>query len=129
MTRTHQHRRALRRLVLSSVLLICTLVSYLALSIGFADAIFIARSRPGMLNRIEAASSSDPPDIEFLTSAMGGSDWLVAAVAAERIGQLWQSDELEPGQADIAMQCLFKGLASGGHWWRFGWDRDEPEFE
>jgi hypothetical protein len=129
MTKTHQHRTALGRLLLSSGLLICTLVSYLALSIGFADAIFVARNRPGMLNRIETASGSDPPDIELLTSVIGGPDWLVAAVAAERIGQLYESDKLTPGQADIAMQGLFKGLASGGHWWRFGWDRDEPEFE
>jgi hypothetical protein len=29
----------------------------------------------------------------------------------------------------VVLQSLFEVLASSGHWWRFGWDRDEPEFE
>jgi len=82
-----------------------------------------------MLNRIEVASCSDPPDIETLTVALGGPDWFVAAIAADHINQLMQSERLEGAQANIAMQSLFKTLASGGHWWRFGWDKDEPEFE
>lgn len=39
------------------------------------------------------------------------------------------SSKIESEQADIVIQSLLATLASGGHWWRFGWDRDEPEFE
>jgi hypothetical protein len=109
--------------------LICILACYALLSIGIVDDVFIVRNRPDMLDRIEVASSTDPPDIEVLTDMLSEADWYVAAVAAERIGQLWQSNQLEPEQANVAISALFKALASGGHWWRFGWDRDEPEFE
>jgi hypothetical protein len=82
-----------------------------------------------MLERVEAAASSAPPDIELLTNALDGGDWFVAAVAAERIGQLRQSNKLQSEQIDIAIESLFDALGSSGHWWRFGWDRDEAEFE
>lgn len=82
-----------------------------------------------MLSRVELASSSNPPDTEFLVNALEGPDWFVVAAAAERLGQLWQSDKMESEQADIVIRSLLATLASGGHWWRFGWDRDEPEFE
>jgi HEAT repeat protein len=110
-------------------LLVCILLGYAVLSTGLVDDIFVERNRTRMLNQVEVASSSDPPNVEFLTDALNGADWLVAAAAAERIGQLKQSDELESEQVDAAVQSLFEALASGGHWWRFGWDRDEPEFE
>jgi hypothetical protein len=48
----------------------------------------IARNHSDILRRVKAASESDPPDIGILTKALCGTDWLVAAVAAERIGQI-----------------------------------------
>jgi len=82
-----------------------------------------------MLNRVEIASNSNPPNVKYLISALSGPDWFVAAVAAERLGQLQKTGQLKPEQASVVLQSLFKVLASSGHWWRFGWDRDEPEFE
>ena len=32
-------------------------------------------------------------------------------------------------QVDFALDSLFQALAAGGHWWRFGWDREESEFQ
>jgi hypothetical protein len=116
-------------LLLSPSFLTCVLLCYAVLSTGLVDDAFAARNRSGVLNRIEVASNSDPPDVEFLIDALSKADWFVAAVAAERMGQLGQSDKLESEQVDVAVQSLFEALASAGHWWRFGWDRDEPEFE
>jgi hypothetical protein len=60
---------------------------------------------------------------------LSGPDWLVAALAADRIGQLHKTGRLEHEQEGVVLQSLFEVLASSGHWWRFGWDRDEPEFD
>lgn len=127
MIKAQQHIKSVY-LLLTVSLLLCILVG-VCLSTGLVDAILIARDRPQRLSRVDSASNNNPPDIEFLIDALQGPDWYVAAVAAERIGQLWQSGSLENGQATIAVQALFSALASDGHWWRFGWDRDEPEFE
>jgi len=126
MTKAHWMWLTSPLLLLSS--LACILLAYILLSIGFVDDTLVARNRSDKLSQVEVASSSDPPDIEFLTNALEGTDWFVAAAAAERLGQFWQSDK-ESEQADIIIQYLLEALASGGHWWRFGWDRDEPEFE
>jgi hypothetical protein len=119
MTIVRMYSIASKPLLLIFAFLICIFACYAVLSIGIVDDVL----------RVEVTSSTDPPDIEFLTDMLGGADWYVAAVAAERIGLLLQSNELEPEQANGAIRALFKSLASGGHWWRFGWDKDEPEFE
>lgn len=110
-------------------LLACILLGYVILSTGLVDDTFVDRNRPDMLNQVDVASSSNPPDVKFLTDVLNGADWFVAAAAAERIGQLEQSGELRSEQMDVAVQSLFEALATGGHWWRFGWDREDPEFE
>jgi hypothetical protein len=122
MTKTIRYRGLLRYL-----LPISFLVFYVLLSTGLVDA-FLTRNRQHVLNEIEVASSSNPPDIASLCRILRGPDWFLAAVTAERIGILWQSDRLESEQADIALRSLFDALASNGHWWRFGWDREDPEF-
>jgi hypothetical protein len=124
-------RLSLTRGLLLSIpgLLICLLSGYVALSTGLVDDIYLARVRPRMLGQVEMASNRNPPDVESLVSALGRPDWFVAAIAAERLGFLGQSGELEPEQVDTVLQSLFEALSSDGHWWRFGWDRDEPEFE
>jgi HEAT repeat protein len=129
MTIVRKRSAASKLLILSFGFLICILVCYAVLSIGIVDEVFIVPNRPDILDRIEIASSNDPPDIEFLIDMLGGPDWYAAAVAADRIGSLRQSDKLKPEQASAATNALFRTLASGGHWWRFGWDRDDPDFE
>jgi hypothetical protein len=129
MIKTTGRHSAVRYLLPCLTLLIGFLAGYVFLSTGLADALLIARNRPHALNKIEAASNCEPPDIGSLATALDGPDWLVAAVAAERIGLLWQSDRLDSEQADLALDSLFQALAAGGHWWRFGWDREEPEFQ
>lgn len=117
-------------LVLSALgFLISLLIGYVVLSTGLADYIYLEQARPRMLSQLETASHRNPPDIAPLVSALSGPDWFVAAVAAEQLGFLEQSGELESEQANAVLGPLFDALASGGHWWRFGWDRDEPEFE
>lgn len=113
---------------LAVFLLLCILLGYFALSIGLLDETIIARNRSAMLSRVEVASNDSPPDIEFLIKALTSTDWFVAGVAADRLGQLWQSGEITSEQADIVVRSLFEALASGGHWWRFGWDNEDPEF-
>ncbi len=127
MTKAHWMWLASSLLLLS--FLVCILLAYILLSAGFVDDTLIARNRSDMLSQVEAASSSDPPDVEFLINTLDEADWFVAAAAAQRLGQLWQSDKIESEQADVVIRSLLATLASGGHWWRFGWDRDEPEFE
>ncbi len=107
----------------------CILLAYVFLSTGFVDDTLITPNRSDMLSQVELASSSNPPDIEFLVNALGAPDWFVAAAAAERLERLWQSGKMEKEQADVVIRSLLATLAAGGHWWRFGWDRDEPEFE
>lgn len=115
--------------VLALVLVLCIIpAAYVCLIAGAADTLWIARDRRSALGSVETASESTPPDVNALLRALEGNDWLVAAVAAERIGQLQESDKLNEEQADHAARSLLDALASGGHWWRFGWDRDEPEF-
>lgn len=127
MTRAHWMWSASPLLLL--FLLGCILLAYILLSAGFVDDTLITPNRSDMLSRVELASSSNPPDIEFLVNALEGPDWFAAAAAAERLGRLWQSDKIGSEQADLVIRSLLATLASGGHWWRFGWDRDEPEFE
>lgn len=115
--------------LLAGFLLICGLFAYILLSTGLVDEIFLARNRSELLLQVKAASHRTPPDIEFLIDALLGTDWLVSAVAAERLGRLWQSGEITSEHTDTIMLVLLHALASDGHWWRFGWDRDEPEFE
>jgi hypothetical protein len=129
MTGTQRQPKTVILLLALSGLLVCALASYVVLSVGLVDDVILAQDRNDVLERVEAASSSGPPNIEYLTDVVNGSDWYAAAVAAERIGLLWKSNRLDPGQADVALHSLFKALASGGHWWRFGWDKEEPEFE
>jgi hypothetical protein len=129
MTGTQRQPKTVIPLLALSGLLICALTSFVVLSIGLIDDVIIAQDRNDVLGRVKAASSSDPPNIEYLTEVVNGPDWQAAAVAAERIGLLWKSNRLDPGQAEVALHSLFKALASDGHWWRFGWDKEEPEFE
>jgi hypothetical protein len=127
MIKSHWLRRA--PWLLAGFLLICSLLMYILLSTGLVDEFFLARNRSDILLQVKAASNTTPPDIEFLIDALRGTDWLVSAVAAERLGQLWQSDEITNEHTGTIMRVLLHALASEGHWWRFGWDRDEPEFE
>lgn len=109
-------------------MLLCAFVVYIMCITGLVDAILIHPNRPLVEERIRSASSAHPPDISVLLRALKGPDWLMAARAAELIGQLSEKDGLDPVQADSAVESLFQSLESDGHWWRFGWDREEPEF-
>jgi len=111
------------------IVLACIWVGYLILVSGLPDEVLIARYRAKTLREIEIAGNSDPPNVEVLTAALSGPDWFASAVAAQRIGELSHSEKLKSNQREIAIRSLVAALASGGHWWRFGWDEDEPEFE
>ena len=75
------------------------------------------------------ARTAEPPDVNFLISHVRSRDWRVAAAATEYVGQLREEDKLTPEQADAAVEKLWKALAAGGHWWRFGWDTDEGDYD
>lgn len=108
---------------------ICLPLTYLLLISGFVDDTFIVQNRANALDEVEMASESDPPNIETLVNTLNDPDWSVSATAAERLGQLWQSGNMENDQVDLVVHSLLAALASGGHWWRFGWDKEEPEYE
>jgi HEAT repeat protein len=75
------------------------------------------------------ASQEEPPDVMSIIDALYEPDWHVAAVAAEHIRLLHQSQKLTDSQEALAIEALLEALGSKGHWWRFGWDREEAQFE
>ena len=80
------------------------------------------------LERLDAAMQLEPPDVYVLRAALSSPDWAVAASAAESLGELWTEGRLDHAQVGPTIRSLFDVLGSGGHWWRFGWDQDEPEY-
>lgn len=110
-------------------LVLCVLLGYTGMATGLLDRILVTRRRSALLQQVDAARDERPPDLEFLTQALSDPDWFVAAVAAEHIRLLQQSQQLTEDQEVMAIQSLLEALSSGGHWWRFGWDRDEAQFE
>jgi hypothetical protein len=116
-------------LVLSLGGLACAVVAYACLSGGVVEFVLTSLCRNGMLDRVKVASEQTPTDMGALTDSLGGPDWYVAAVAAERIRELWLAGKLEPAQAESAVSSLLEAVASRGHWWRFGWDLEESDYE
>jgi hypothetical protein len=102
---------------------------YLMLSTGLWDRTFAGTSRQESIDRVVSAGKDRPPDIVYLTSAVSHPDWHVAAIAAQQLKHLQQEGEIVPEQATLVISSLLESLASDGHWWRFGWDKDDPEFE
>jgi hypothetical protein len=118
--------------LLSLILLVgCSvgLMAYLTLSMGFWNRVFTGASQQESVNRVVSAGKSRPPDLVYLTNAVGHPDWHVAAIAAQQLKQLQQDGEIAPEQATFVISSLLEALASDGHWWRLGWDKDDPEFE
>lgn len=52
----------------------------------------------------------------------------MAASAADDIGELWHLGLISQEQEPLIVRSLLDILGRGGHWWRFGWDEDEPDF-
>jgi hypothetical protein len=122
-------KRFLQRFLLFLPLLVCVLLVYVTLVTGIVDDVFITRNREASVNQIELAIESDPPNIEYLIDALNGADWYVSAVAADRLGQLAESSKIDETQINIVIHSLLEALANNGHWWRFGWDREDAEYE
>lgn len=77
------------------------------------------------LARVQRAAMVDPPDLRVLLRATRGWNWSVASAAAAKIGGLASAGALTEPQQLQAIGTLMRRLASGGVWWRLGWDRDE----
>jgi len=116
-------------ILLLVALVLCVSLSYVVTVTGLLDQVILDRRRGELLQQIALASGERPPDIVFLTQHMTDPDWFVAAAAAEEVGTLQSTQQLTPDQEITAMQSLLDALASSGHWWRFGWDRDEPHYQ
>jgi len=101
---------------------------YVGSSQGAFDLV-IEVDRTSQLRSLDDAMTSEPPDIVFLTQSLRSSDWYIAARAADRLRILRLEGRLEGDKAALALSSLIQGLASGGHWWRFGWDREETDYE
>ncbi len=108
-------------------LFLCSGVVYMLFTAGVVDDVFIAPGYEARAVWIEEAGRADPPDVEFLLASLTGPDWMSSALAAEELGRLQQSGKLTPQQAEQAGHVL-RRLLDSGHWWRFGWDEDEPDF-
>jgi hypothetical protein len=111
------------------LLVLCVSLSYVVTVTGLLDLAILDRRRGELLQQIALASGERPPDIVFLTQHMTDPDWFVAAATAEEVGALQSTQQLTPDQEIAALQSLLDALASSGHWWRFGWDRDEPHYQ
>ncbi len=111
------------------IVLIGLVVAFACLSIGLVDGIVGLISRPHMLARLDIAVQADPPRVEYLFRAIRGGDWYVAAGAAERVAGLRREGRLQAAEGQVAVETLMEALSSRGHWWRFGWDREEADFE
>ena len=102
---------------------------YIFLSQGLIDGVLSEHFQDRQLSRLDMARTAEPPDADFLISRVGSRDWFVAAAATEYVGQLWEEQRLTPEQADAAMEKLWDAVAAGGHWWRFGWDLFEGDYD
>lgn len=115
--------------ILSLILILTIFFGYIVLIQGWFDRIAITPHRTALLQTLNAASQEEPPNVVFIIDSLREPDWYVAAVAAEYIRLLHQSQKLTDSQEDLAIQALLEALGSKGHWWRFGWDREEAQFE
>jgi hypothetical protein len=112
------------------LILVSTLFfGYIVLIQGWFDRIVLSPHRPALLQELNAASQEEPPDVMSIIDALYEPDWHIAAIAAEHIRLLHQSQKLTDSQEDLAIEALLEALGSNGHWWRFGWDREEAQFE
>ena len=105
-----------------------TFWAYMFLSQGLVDDVLSEHFQRRQLSRLDVALTAEPPDVNFLISHIRSRDWLVATGATEYVGQLREEDKLTSEQADAAVEKLWKALAAGGHWWRFGWT-DEGDYD
>lgn len=103
-------------------------LSYLILASGIIHEVLIPMYRPRVLQAIESAVQSNPPNLDALVEALNGPDWLAAIIATRQIDDLYRAQKLEGHQKEKVVRALLSALASGGHWSRFGWDRDEADF-
>ncbi len=104
-------------------------VSFLLLSSGTIDKLILNHNRQDALREIEIASEVPYIDIDSLIDALDNPDWYVVAIATQKIGEIKDAGNLDSNKEDRVVSFLFKSLMRNGHWWRFGWDRDELEFQ
>lgn len=103
-------------------------VVYVALSVGVIERAYRWLLRSAAQRGLASAVTAAPPDVPYLLGALHSPDWSIAAEAAECLGRVRDAGRLPPEQEDLVVRSLLSVLGSGGHWWRFGWDTDEPEF-
>jgi hypothetical protein len=84
--------------------------------------------RSAWITRLESAIASTPPDLDILTKGLLVSDWLVATVAAEKLGQLATMGPLPASDQALVIQSLQKALSRKGRWWLLRWDEENPYF-
>lgn len=101
---------------------------YTASSIGLFDHLYSAPRRKQAEWRLQLAENTCPPDVHGVVPAIMGPDWFVATLGAETAERLAQGTDLDEQARMQLLQGLMTMLSSGGHWWRFGWDRSEPEY-
>lgn len=103
-------------------------VVYVALSLGVIERAYGLVLRGAIQRGLVSAMAAEPPDVAYLLGSLRSPDWSIAAEAAEDLGRAWDAGRLPPEQNNLVVQSLLGALGRGGHWWRFGWDTDEPEF-
>ncbi len=120
---------ALKLMVVCGMVLPAVLAGYMGMSVGLPDALLVTPHRSEAVGTVDAAARAAAPDVDALCSALYSPDRVVAAHAATQLERLVKARALSSGQVDKAARNLVQALGRPGNWWRFGWDREEPEFE
>lgn len=116
-----------KNFIITSIVLL--VFAYIMLAFGIFDMIAIKPYRLTAASDVKQAGSKMPPDWDYLFKSLHSPDWFVATVTLAQIAEIQKSGDILPEMVDGILELLFANISEQGHWWRFGWDKEDPEFE
>ena len=117
-----------KRILITLLVLVFLFFSFIVLSIGVIESVIFIPKRSSTIQQLDIAVQSNPPNVEYVLRKIDSPDWFVASVALDRVENLKKTGNLSVDQSNQALTIIFKNLGEKGHWWRFGWDKEEAEY-
>ncbi len=117
-----------KRLLLGILILLFIVIAYVILSVGVIESVLLIPNRSSKVHQLEMAVQFNPPDVDYVLEEISSPDWFVASTALHYLEDLRKSDALSIEQSNKALNVVFENLGERGHWWRFGWDKEEAQF-
>jgi HEAT repeat protein len=110
---------------------VCVLFSFCLFafsSVGGIAWVYERYRGSGVKGDLARAMNENPPDVSYMLGVLRSPSWAVAMRAMSSLSTLISHDVISTEEEQLIAESLLHILAKKGHWWRFGWDLDEPEY-